>query len=106
MVSGDAKKKSLAVQHNFLYISLPLLLQRETSKLHVLWRKCRMCSKKFCCLCSCSLFFTALHFYLTVRSQFLFSFRRYIMLFFQRNSSPFFSFFNLSSGSLSVFSSR
>ena len=31
MVSGDAKKKSLAVQHNFLYISLPLLLQRETS---------------------------------------------------------------------------
>ena len=40
------KKKSLAVQHNFLYISLPLLLQRETSKLHVLWRKCRMCSQK------------------------------------------------------------
>ena len=40
------QKKSLAVQHNFLYISLPLLLQRETSKLHVLWRKCRMCSQK------------------------------------------------------------
>ena len=28
--------------------------------------------KKFCCLCSCSLFFTAPHFCLTVRSQFLF----------------------------------
>ena len=34
------------MQHNFSYISLPLLLQRETSKLHVLWRKCRMCSQK------------------------------------------------------------
>ena len=62
------QKKSLHLQQSFLYISLPLLLQRETSDLHVLWRKCA--HKKFCCLCSCSLFFTAPHFYLTVGSQF------------------------------------
>ena len=40
------KKKSLHLQQSFLYISLPLLLQRETSDLHVLWRKCRMCTQK------------------------------------------------------------
>ena len=40
------QKKSLHLQQSFLYISLPLLLQRETSELHVLWRKCRMCTQK------------------------------------------------------------
>ena len=40
------QKKSLHLQQSFLYISLPLLLQRETSDLHVLWRKCRMCTQK------------------------------------------------------------
>ena len=41
----DWQKKSLHLQQSFWYISLPLLLQRET-KLHVLWRKCRMCTQK------------------------------------------------------------
>ena len=39
-------------------ISFPLLLQRETSSLHVLWKKNVACAdKKFCCLYSFFLFF-------------------------------------------------
>ena len=45
-VTWQKKKTSLHLQHSFWYTSLPLLLQRETSELHVLWRKCRMCTQK------------------------------------------------------------
>ena len=66
------KKTSLHLQHSFWYTSLPLLLQRETSELHVVWRKCRMCTQKILLLVFLLAFFTAPHFCLTVRSQFLF----------------------------------
>ena len=44
--SNKQKNTTLHVQYNILYISLPLLvLQRGTSWLHFLWRKCRTCSQ-------------------------------------------------------------
>ena len=48
-------------------ISFPLLLQRETSSLHVLWKHCCICSQKnfvacipFCFFFQCCSFFTLL----------------------------------------------
>ena len=63
--------------HFLFHISLPLLLQCETSELNILWRKCRMCSQKTFAAC------------VPVR---LFFFHRYIisLFFFQRYSSPLF----------------
>ena len=37
--------------HFLFHISLPLLLQCETSELNILWRKCRMCSQKTFAAC-------------------------------------------------------
>ena len=61
-----SKKATLHVQHTFFNLCHCFArLQRETSQLHVLWRKCRTCS--------CSLFFTAAHFHLGDRQHFSFS---------------------------------
>ena len=86
------KKTSLHLQHSFWYTSLPLLLQRETSELHVLWRKCRMCTQKILLLVFLLAFFHCPSFLPYCPFAVLISFRRYIMLFFQRNSSPLLSF--------------
>ena len=91
-VIGKKKKTSLHVQHSFWYTSLPLLLQRETSELHVLWRKCRMCTQKILLLVFLLAFFHCPLFLPYCPLAVLISFRRYIMLFFQRNSSPLLSF--------------
>ena len=86
------KKTSLHLQHSFWYTSLPLLLQRETSELHVVWRKCRMCTQKILLLVFLLAFFHCPSFLPYCPLAVLISFRRYIMLFFQRNSSPLLSF--------------
>ena len=86
------KKTSLHLQHSFWYTSLPLLLQRETSELHVVWRKCRMCTQKILLLVFLLAFFHCPSFFPYCPLAVLISFRRYIMLFFQRNSSPLLSF--------------
>ena len=58
------QKQLCTCRRLFLYISLPLFCGDynvklpETSQLHVLWRKCRTCSR--------SLFFTAAHFHLAL----------------------------------------
>ena len=91
-VTWQKKKKSLHLQHSFWYTSLPLLLQRETSELHVLWRKCRMCTQKILLLVFLLAFFHCPSFLPYCPLAVLISFRRYIMLFFQRNSSPLLSF--------------
>ena len=62
--------------------------------------------QKICCLCSCSLFsFHCLSFSPWRPLAFSFSHHRYkiVMLFFQRNSSPFFFFLISRSSSLSLF---
>ena len=80
--------------HFLFHISLPLLLQCETSELNILWRKCRMRSQKTfaACVPVRLFFFTAAHFHLAGRWHFSFSHRRYIisLFFFQRYSSPLF----------------
>ena len=86
------KKTSLHLQHSFWYTSLPLLLQRENSELHVVWRKCRMCTQKILLLVFLLAFFHCPSFLPYCPLAVLISFRRYIMLFFQRNSSPLLSF--------------
>ena len=86
------KKTSLHLQHSFWYTSLPLLLQRETSELHVVWRKCRMCTQKILLLVFLLAFFHCPSFLPYCPLAVLISFRRCIMLFFQRNSSPLLSF--------------
>ena len=86
------KKTSLHLQHSFWYTSLPLFLQRETSELHVVWRKCRMCTQKILLLVFLLAFFHCPSFLPYCPLAVLISFRRYIMLFFQRNSSPLLSF--------------
>ena len=59
-----SKKATLHVQHTFLVHFFAVVLHDynvklpETSQLHVLWRKCRTCSR--------SLFFTAAHFHLAL----------------------------------------
>ena len=103
------KKATLHVQHTFLYISLPLFHDYnvklpETSYLHVLWRKCRTCSR--------SLFFFLL-FILTLVAASFSHFVTAATKFFSRSSnkkmSPLFSlscsrslspFFSLSFASL------
>ena len=98
MLNGDVNEKSkkiigfssktttMHVQHNytFFYISLPLL--------HVLWRKCRMCSQTVFFLIFFFLHCCSFNFHLTGRQHFSFSHRHYIIfiLFFQRNSSSLF----------------
>ena len=66
-----------------------------------------LCRQKICCLCSCSLFSFHCRSFSPWRTlAFSFSHRRYkiVMLFFQRNSSPFWFFFFISrSSSLSLF---
>ena len=91
-VTWQKKKTSLHLQHSFWYTSLPLLLQRETSELHVVWRKCRMCTQKILLLVFLLAFFHCPSFLPYCPLAVLISFRRYIMLFFQRNSSPLLSF--------------
>ena len=85
-------KTSLHLQHSFWYTSSPLLLQRETSELHVVWRKCRMCTQKILLLVFLLAFFHCPSFLPYCPLAVLISFRRYIMLFFQRNSSSLLSF--------------
>ena len=84
-----SKKATLHVQHTFFVHFFAVVLQDynvkipETSWLHLLWRKCHVCS--------CSLlFFTAAYFHLPGRQLFSFSHRRFkiFMFFFQRNWSP------------------
>ena len=59
-----SKKATLHVQHTFFVHFFAFVLHDynvklpETSQLHVLWRKCRKCSR--------SLFFTAAHFHLAL----------------------------------------
>ena len=62
------KKQVFTSQHTFLYISLPLLLRRETSKSQVLGRKCLCADKKFVAFVPVRFFhFTAAHFHLEDR---------------------------------------
>ena len=91
-VTWQKKKTSLHLQHSCWYTSLPLLLQRETSELHVLWRKYRMCTQKILLLVFLLAFFHCPSFLPYCPLAVLISFRRYIMLFLQRNSSPLLSF--------------
>ena len=80
--------------------------QRKTFQLHILWKTSVLCAhQRFCCLCSCSLFFcAAAHFYLasfslpaTSISHFLTAGRYKIFtLSFQQNSSPLFFYLSLS----------
>ena len=100
---------------HFLYISLPLLLQREASQLDFLGGKCVVCAytrkKKlllvflftFQCFLFLFLLFTVAHFHIAGHQHFSFSHHRYKILtfFFQRNSSPL--FFISSCSSLFVF---
>ena len=79
---------ALAV-HFFVHFSVIILHDYnvklpETSLLHILWKKC--------CMCSCSLFLTATHFHLGGRYQLSFSHHHYkiSMFFFQQNWSPLF----------------
>ena len=114
--TNNNNNNNFARAGHFLYISLPLLLQREASQLDFLGRKCVVCAyihtKKNCCLCSCSRFnfflflfllFTVAHFHVAGHQHFSFSHHRYkiLMFFFQRNSSPL--FFISSCSSLFVF---
>ena len=62
------KKQVCTSQHTFLYISLPLLLRRQTSKSQVLGRKCLCADKKFVACVPVRFFhFTAAHFHLEGR---------------------------------------
>ena len=69
------KTKTLHVQHTFFVHFLAVVLHDynvklpETSQLHIL--------QKTCCMCSCSLFFSATHFHLGGRQHFSFSHRHY-----------------------------
>ena len=58
--SNQKKTTTLHLQHTFLYISLPLLSQLEIYLLHVLWRKCCMCSQKILLLVFLFAFFFSL----------------------------------------------
>ena len=86
LIGFSSKTTTMHVQHNytFFYISLPLL--------HVLWRKCRMCSQIVFFLIFFFLHCCSFNFHLTGRQHFSFSHRHYIIfiLFFQRNSSSLF----------------
>lgn len=82
----------------FLFIHFAVVLYDnnvklvETCQLHVLWRKCRMCTQKILLLVFLLAFFHCPSFLPYCPVAVLISFRRYIMLFFQRNSSPLLSF--------------
>ena len=113
--NNNNNNNNFARAGHFLYISLPLLLQREASQLDFLGRKCVVCAytrkKKlllvflftFQFFLFLFLLFTVAHFHIAGHQHFSFSHHRYKILtfFFQRNSSPL--FFISSCSSLFVF---
>ena len=92
-----SKKATLHVQHTFLVHFFAVVLHDynvklpETSQLHVLWRKCRTCSR--------SLFFHCRSFSPCIggRQHFSFCHRRYkiFMLFFQQKNVSFVFYLSL-----------
>ena len=85
IISQKKKPTTFHVQHTCFVHFFAVVLHGynvklpETSQLLIL--------RRTCCMCSCSLFFSATHFHLGGRQHFSFSHRRYkiFMLLFQRN---------------------